>query len=44
MEALGNREFGSIYINKENIAMTVISKGWAKVITQLIILILNFKN
>lgn len=31
VEQLGNREFGSVFLGKENLAMTVVSAGWAKV-------------
>lgn len=34
VEQLGNREFGSVFLNeKENVAMAVVSNGWAKVST-----------
>jgi staphylococcal nuclease domain-containing protein 1 len=31
VEAIGNREFGSVFLGQENVALTVISSGWAKV-------------
>lgn len=34
VEQLGNREFGSVFLNeKENVALAVVSNGWAKVST-----------
>jgi hypothetical protein len=37
VEAIGNKEFGSIFLEangqKENIALSVVSNGWAKVST-----------
>lgn len=31
VEQLGNREFGSVFIDKENVALTVVANGWSKV-------------
>lgn len=31
VEQIGNREFGSLFIGQENIALAVVSNGWAKV-------------
>lgn len=31
VEALSDREFGSVFLGKENVAVSVVSAGWAKV-------------
>jgi hypothetical protein len=31
VEQIGNREFGSIFLGQENLALTIVSNGWAKV-------------
>ncbi|GMH33782.1 hypothetical protein BSKO_01616 [Bryopsis sp. KO-2023] len=31
VEQLGNREFGSVFLGKENLALSVVSAGWSKV-------------
>ncbi|CAD7701107.1 unnamed protein product, partial [Ostreobium quekettii] len=31
VEQIGNREFGSVFMDKENVALTVAANGWAKV-------------
>ena len=33
MEAIAGREFGSVYLAKENLAKLVVQNGWAKVIS-----------
>lgn len=32
VEAIGNREFGSVFLNQnDNVALAVVAAGWAKV-------------
>ena len=33
VEAIAGREFGSVYLAKENLAKLVVQNGWAKVIS-----------
>lgn len=38
VEALNNREFGSVFLGKENVAEAVVTAGWAKVCVSVMLL------